>query len=129
MKKPKPQIEMPKKMRTWVNESHRNPNASVLKDKKQAILCDLDAGDGMHTEYTEAGMVVFDQGTAVLPDDSRADDIVSELQSRRGNHRDRYAYTRGRNGRKRDDLHNYTFAYHNIPNERWELAFGKDNNE
>jgi len=104
IKKP-PKIELPEKTRSWVNESHRNPNAKVLKQKKQAILCDLDAGDGIHKEYTEAGMVVFDQGTAVLPNDSRADDIAAELMSRKGNHRDRYALTRDREGFKRNPLH------------------------
>jgi len=105
MRKLAPAIELPKKTRSWVNESHRNPNAKVLKQKKQSVLCDLDAGDGIHKEYTEAGMVVFDQGTAVLPNDSRADDIAAELMSRKGSHRSRYSFTRDREGHKRNPLH------------------------
>ena len=100
-----PQIELPKKTRSWANESHRDPHAKMFQDKTQSVICDLDAGDGIHTEYTEAGMVVFDQGTAVLPDDSRANEIVAELKSRKGNHRDRYAYTPHREGHKRSGLH------------------------
>ena len=125
MRKQAPKIEMPKKSRSWVNESHRNPNAKVLQEKKQSVICDLDAGDGIHTEYTEAGVVVFDQGTAVLPDDSRANEMVAELKSRKGNHRDRYAYIRHREGMRRDPTHNYTFGYGHISEDRWNDIFGK----
>ena len=105
MRKQAPQIELPKKSRSWVNESHRDPHAKMFLDKTQSVISDLDAGDGIHTEYTEAGMVVFDQGTAVLPDDSRANEMVAELKSRKGNHRDRYAFTPHREGHKRSGLH------------------------
>jgi hypothetical protein len=77
----------------------------MFKDKTQSVICDLNAGDGIHTEYTEAGMVMFDQGTAVLPDDGRANEMVAELKSRKGNHRGRYAYTPHREGHKRSGLH------------------------
>jgi len=98
-------IELPKKTRSWVNESHRDPTAKMFDAKTQSVISDLDAGDGIHKEYTEAGMVVFDQGTAVLPDDSRANEMVAELRSRKGNHRDRYAYVPNREGHRRSEVH------------------------
>ena len=119
-------IPTPNKGKQWVNESHKNPHANVLKDKKQTIIHDCDAGDGIHVEHTEAGTIVFDQGMAVLPNDSRASDILGELKTRKGNHRDRYAYVPNREGRKRDPIHNYTFAYNNVPKEKWERVFGKE---
>ena len=125
MRKQAPATEMPKKTRTWANESHRDPNAKMFKAKTQSVICDMDAGDGMHTEYTEAGTITFDQGVAVLPDDSRGEEMVAELKSRRGNHRDRYAYTPNREGMRRDPVHNYTFGFGSISKERWEKAFGK----
>jgi len=111
-----------------VNESHRDPNAKVLQDKKQSIICDLDAGDGIHTEYTEAGIITFDQGVAVLPDDSRANDMVSELKSRKGNHRDRYAYTPHREGMRRDPTHRYTFTTVPLPWHKYD-EFGRKIND
>lgn len=104
-KKAKPKVEMPRKLNGWVNESHRDPNASVLQQKKQTIIHDCDATDGVHIEHTEAGTVVFDQGMAVLPNDGRADEIMAELKGRKGNHRSRYAYVKDREGMRRDPLH------------------------
>lgn len=126
MRKQTPKIELPKKTRSWVNESHRDPNADMFKAKTQSVICDLDAGDGIHTEYTEAGMVTFDQGMAVLPDDSRGGDILAELKSRKGNHRDRYSHVQHREGHRRDSIHNYTFSFSQIPDNRWDMAFGKE---
>jgi len=112
-------IPTPNKGKQWVNESHRNPHAKVLKDKKQTIIHDCDAGEGIHVEHTEAGTIVFDQGMAVLPNDSRASDILGELKTRKGNHRDRYAHVPNREGRKHDSIHNYTFGYNRKFSEAW----------
>lgn len=87
----------------WVNESHRSPNNSEFKKKKQTILNNLNAGDGVKVEHTQAGTVVFDQGMAVLPDDGRADEIHKELESRQV-HPHQYAVTKHREGMKRDDV-------------------------
>jgi len=114
-KKQGPPIELPRKLDNWVNESHRNPNSGVLNQKKQTIIHDCDAGDGIRVEYTEAGTVVFDNGTAVLPNDSRANDILGELKSRKFNHRDRYAFIKDREGMKRDNIHNFTFGTVELP--------------
>jgi hypothetical protein len=119
-------IPVAKKGTQWVNENHKNPHAKILQEKKQAIIHDCDAGDGIHVEYTEAGTVVFDQGTAVLPNDSRANEIMAELKTKKGYHRDRYAYVRNRESRMRDSIHNYTFGYSAIPQDKWDMIFGKD---
>ena len=99
-----PSIVKSMKGKTWINESHRSKKNPLLKEKKQAVLHNMDAGDGIHVENTEAGMVVFDQGMAVLPNDGRANDIAAELKQRQ-RHRDQYAYVPNREGRKRDDVH------------------------
>ena len=99
----------------WVNESHRNPESKVLNQKKQTIIHDCDAGDGIHVEYTAAGTVVFDQGMAVLPNDGRADDIAAELKSRKTNHRDRYSVVKNRESMKQDNIHAYTFGTVALP--------------
>lgn len=127
-KKRKPKIELPRKFDNWVSEVPSDPNASVLKQKKQALIHDCDAGDGVHVEYTEAGTVVFDHGTAVLPDDTRADDIMAELKSRKTNHRDRYAYIRHRESMRRDPIHNYTFGTIELPWAKYD-EFGKRIND
>jgi len=124
-KKKKPKIELPRKTDTWVNESYRNPNSNILNQKKQTIIHDCDAGDGIHVEYTEAGTVVFDHGTAVLPNDMRAQDIAAELKSRKTNHRDRYAVVRDRESMKQDDIHHYTFGYSRNFASAWDRIFGE----
>ena len=87
----------------WTNESHRSSNNSEFKKKKQTVLNNLDAGDGIKVEHTEAGTVVFDQGMAVLPNDGRADEIHKELESRQ-RHPDQYAVTKHRESMSRQDV-------------------------
>jgi hypothetical protein len=88
---------------TWINESHRSTYNSQFKKKKQTVLNNLMAGDGIKVEHTEAGTVVFDQGMAVLPNDGRADEIHKELESRQ-THPGHYAVTKHREGMSRQDV-------------------------
>jgi len=69
-------------------------------------------------------MITFDQGVAVLPDDSRANEMVAELKSRKGNHRDRYAYTPHREGMRRNPIHKNTFATIPLPFNKYD-EFGR----
>jgi len=115
---------------TWVNDSHRNPGNKLLNEKKQTILHDCDAGDGIHVEHTSAGTVVFDQGMAVLPNDSRANDIYGELMARKRDsngkavHPHRYAYTPNREGMKRDNIHKMRVTTIGLPWNKYD-EFGR----
>ena len=99
----------------WVNQRHNSPFNRELNKKKQAIIQNLtDNPDGIHIEETKAGTVVFDHGTAVLPNDGRANDIYWELRSRE-KHRAHYNLVTQREGFKRDPTHKYRIMNPALP--------------
>jgi hypothetical protein len=90
--------------RPFRNKSHRNKHNPELHKKKQTLLQDLDHGKGIHVENTNAGTVVFEDGLAVLPNDSRGNEMWAELDAKR-RHPHQYAYVRDREGMMRDTTH------------------------
>lgn len=107
----------------WRNQNHRSPFNRELNKSRQAILQDLVHGEGIHVEHTKAGTVVFDNGMAVLPNDSRADEIHAELRTRE-RHPDHYALVKNREGRKRDALHRYRITNPGLPWNKYD-QFGR----
>jgi phosphoribosyl-ATP pyrophosphohydrolase len=99
-------IKIPKPFK---NKTYKSRHNKVLDKKKQSVIMDIEA-KGHKEVKTEAGNVVFDQGIAVLEDDSRADEIHAELQEKHQIHPDQYSYVRHREGMKRSEIHNYTFG-------------------
>jgi hypothetical protein len=100
-----PAIHLKKPFRSGSHKSHLNP---LIKQKKQALVFDLDAPDGKTLE-TKAGTVRFEQGMAVVPDDGRAEDIFGEMQQQQ-KHRDQMALVRHREGMYRDKVHKHFFG-------------------
>lgn len=99
----------------WVNQNHRSPYNRELNQKKQTIVQNMtDNPDGVHVENTKAGTVVFDHGMAVLPNDSRADEICAELETRR-KHAHHYAVFKDREGHRRDPIHKYRIINPALP--------------
>lgn len=105
-------IHLPKPFRS---KSHRNPNNPVLKQKRQALVFDLDAPDGK-TVNTKAGTVTFESGMAVVPDDGRAEDIHGEL-AQGAKHQDQMALVRHRERASMERTHRYFFG--NWPEAPW----------
>lgn len=96
-----PTIHLEKPFRT---HSHRDPNNPHIKEKKrQSVLIDIQAPK-RKTVITTAGTVTFERGMAVMPDDSRAEDILGELKKTEM-HPDQYNLVKHREGMWRDREH------------------------
>ena len=91
----------------YQNKSHKSKNNPDLKKKKQSILFDVQQKAPLSHYDTEAGTIVFEQGMAVLPDDTRADDAVAELQEKHGLHPDHFSHVSGREGVNTSRTHRY----------------------
>lgn len=113
-------IKIPKKFK---NKSHKSPHNKVLDKKHQSVIMDIEA-KGHKEVATEAGTIVFEQGIAVLDDDSRANEIQAELKEKHQVHPDQYVYVPHREGMKRDRIHNYTFGQ--WPEMPWKVKDGKE---
>ena len=59
---------------------------------------------------TEAGLIVFQQGMAVLPNDTRPDDVRAELAERHGLHPGHFVLHKGQRNKFRDGIHHYQFG-------------------
>lgn len=66
----------------WRSGSHKDPNNRLLTDRgsKYSVILDADSeGKNRVVKRTSAGDVLFENGMATVPDDSRGLDIVADL--------------------------------------------------
>lgn len=95
------------------NKSHKSKGNPLFDKPKQAVIFDIQSKDGeeVRTVKTKAGTVRFDGGVAVLPDDTRADDIYGELKEQHGMHplHNQFGLVRHRDSMKKDPVHRYKF--------------------
>ena len=75
----------------YVNPSYTRSDHPSFKEKRHTMVVDAQ-GASNKTVQTESGAVRFENGVAVLPDDSRAKDIVQEInQSGKALHPNQYS--------------------------------------
>jgi len=66
-----------------LNGSHRNPNnPQITKAKRQTLVMDALDKKRRRVVETEAGEVLFENGLAVLADDTSGRDVADELRAR-----------------------------------------------
>ena len=94
----------------WRNLSYKSRRNRELGQPRQTVILDMDDQKSKRVVRTQAGDVLFDQGMAFLPDDSRGDDIASEIVERERRHPDQFAVVKHREGQRPDGIHRYTFG-------------------
>lgn len=114
----------------YKNPSYKRPDHPSFKDKKHTLLIDSQGASNKEIK-TESGTLRFEDGVAVLPDDTRAKDIYDELQQSkdpnvRALHPNQYALVENKPTVNPDPIHRYTFGYNRRFAERWEEIFGSD---
>lgn len=112
-----PNIHIPKPFRTG---SSRNPNNPIIKKaKRQTLFSDVNRKTPKEWVKTSAGTVLLERGQAVLPDDSRGDEMAAELKSKALDPRGT-AVVRHREGVNMDRTHRYFFGQ--MPEMPWKRA-------
>lgn len=110
------------------NRSHKSRHNPDFDKPKQSVIFDVQArGAVAKTYHTRAGDVRFEGGVAVLPDDTRAEDIAGELQAEHGIHptHKQFGVVRHRDSQKRDGIHHYKFGnWPGVPYRRYD-EFGR----
>ena len=114
----------------YVNPSYKRSDHPSFQDKKHTLLIDTQ-GASNKTIRTESGTLRFEDGVAVLPDDSRARDIYDEIQVTEALHPDQYTLVEDKPTVNVDELHRYTFGWNRSFGDAWDRIFGesKDDSE
>jgi len=107
----------------YVNPSYRKSDHPSFRDKKHTLLID-NQGASNRKIQTESGTLKFENGVAVLPDDTRAKDIYDEIVQEEAMHPNQYTIIEDKPTVSVDQIHNYTFGYSHRFASAWERAFG-----
>jgi len=95
----------------YVNPSYQRSDHPSFQDKKHSLIIDAQ-GASNRTIKTESGTLRFENGVAVLPDDTRAKDVYDELQKTESLHPDQYALIEKKETVNVDKIHRYHFGSH-----------------
>ena len=74
----------------YKNKSYADPSHPSFKEKKHSLIIDSQGASNKEI-HTESGTLRFDNGVAVLPDDSRAKDMYDEVLATEARHPNQYA--------------------------------------
>ena len=93
----------------YVNPSYRRSDHPSFQQKRHTMVVDSQGASNRDVK-TESGTLRFENGVAVLPDDSRARDIVQEMNATEANHPNQYALLEKRGTVNVDTVHRYHFG-------------------
>ena len=110
--------------KNYKNPSYKNAGHPSFEDKKHTLLIDSQGASNREIQ-TESGTLRFEDGVAVLPDDSRAKDIYDEIQVTDAKHPQQYTLVEDKPTVNADPIHRYTFGYSRKYSDNYERAFGK----
>jgi hypothetical protein len=112
----------------YTNPSYKRSDHPSFKEKKHTLLIDTQGASNKDI-HTESGTLRFEDGVAVLPDDTRAKDIYDEMLATQATHPDQYTLVEDKPTVNVDKTHRYTFGYSRRFSEAWERAFGNPDNQ
>ena len=117
----------------YTNHSYKRSDHPSFQDKKHSLLIDTQGASNKEIK-TESGTLRFEDGVAVLPDDTRAKDIYDELQHSpdpevRALHPNQYSLVEDKPTVNVDSMHRYHFGYNRRFSEAWDRIFGNDNDQ
>lgn len=97
--------------KNYKNPSYRRSDHPSFRDKKHTLLIDSQGASNREIP-TESGTLKFENGVAVLPDDSRAKDMYDEIQRMEARHPNQYALVQDKPTVNTDTVHRYHFGSH-----------------
>ena len=112
----------------WVNPSYRRSDHPSFQDKKHTLLID-NQGASNRDIRTESGILRFENGIAVLPDDERARDIYDEITVTEALHPNQYSLIEDKPTVNIDLDHRYTFGWNRSFGDAWDRIFEKSKND
>ena len=90
--------------KNYVNPSYRRSDHPSFQQKKHSLIVDAQSASNRDVK-TESGTLRFENGVAVLPDDSRAKDIVQEMNVTKARHPNQYALIEDKPTVNTDSIH------------------------
>ena len=111
----------------YTNPSYRRPDHPSFQQKRHSMIVDAQGASNRVIE-TESGKLKFENGVAVLPDDSRAKDVYDELKAKHARHPNQFSLTQKRLTVNPDNTHRMRVGWTRKFADSWERAFGDNNN-
>lgn len=118
-----PAVHLPKK--PWVSDTITERGNPTIRQKKQILVTDANDKSKKRTVETEAGVVRFEHGTAVLPNDARGRDIAAEVREKALDPHG-VAVVKDREGFYRDPVHRSFWG--SMPEMPWKRDNGTEDN-
>jgi hypothetical protein len=112
----------------YTNPSYKRSDHPSFKEKKHSLVIDTQGASNREI-HTESGTLRFEDGVAVLPDDTRAKDIYDEMLATQATHPDQYTLVEDKPTVNVDKIHRYTFGYNRRFSEAWDRIFGNPDNQ
>lgn len=117
-----PSVHLPKK--PWVSDTVTARGSKTIRQKKQIVIVDGNDKEKKRSVETGAGIVRFEHGTAVLPNDARGRDIADEYYEAKCLDQGGVAVVKDREGMWRDPVHK-TF-WGSMPEMPWKRTEDED---
>ena len=97
--------------KSYVNPSYRRSDHPSFQQKRHTMVVDAQGASNKEVK-TESGTLRFENGVAVLPDDSRARDMVQEMNATKALHPNQFALIEKKGTVNVDKTHRYYFGSH-----------------
>lgn len=109
----------------YVNPSYKRSDHPSFQEKKHTLLIDSQGASNKSIK-TESGTLRFEDGVAVLPDDSRARDIYDEIQATEALHPGQYSLVEDKPTVNVDGLHRMRVGWTRTFETAWERIFNSE---
>ena len=100
--------------KSYVNPSYRRSDHPSFQQRKHSLVIDSQGASNRDVK-TESGTLRFENGVAVLPDDSRAKDIVQEMNVTKARHPNQYALIEDKPTVNTDSIHRMRITVPALP--------------
>ena len=112
----------------YKNPSYLRLDHPSFQEKRHSMIVDAQGASNKEIK-TESGTLKFENGVAVLPNDTRAKDVYDELNARHARHPNQFMLSEKRGTVNVDETHRYSFGWNRTFESAWERAFGKSEND
>lgn len=107
----------------YVNPSYKRSDHPSFQEKRHSLVIDSQGASNREVQ-TEVGTLKFEDGVAVLPDDTRARDIIDEMNETEAMHPDQYALVEKKPTVNVDPIHRMHVGWTRSFESAWERIFG-----
>ena len=114
--------------KNYTNPSYQRSDHPSFQKKRHSMIVDAQGASNKEIR-TESGTLKFENGVAVLPDDTRAKDVYDELKAKHARHPNQFMLSEKRGTVNVDETHRYSFGWSRSFESAWERAFGASEND